>query len=389
MVNSTIHIQNDTLGNMDDGEDENILGFSLEFDTFPIILAILITALNSFVLFLAVKMRSLRTVTNYILISLAFSDLLSGVLGIPFYLACSAIQETAVCGITQVLTKFFSISIVLHLLLVSIDRHVAVVHALRYHSLVTERRTIYSLLSVWAVAIFVALIQLSWVGFDVDVNEDSEETTAIINIIYNIVCIVFFFAIPLITMSFCYVTIFVALRQQLRAIQQNNLPSFRTEEDTESARFSRVRERRAAFIFVGMIIIYIVCWLPYFMLDLQHQLGKELFALPILVEYTVFYYSKFLNSLLNPLLYVFCKHDFRQAIRACFLNGPINGLLNGLLKKLLNGLLNRLSSNGPLNGLLSRLLNGPLNGLLNRLLNGLLNGVRIGLRWAPDFVTDC
>ncbi|KAJ7378374.1 hypothetical protein OS493_023629 [Desmophyllum pertusum] len=312
MVNSTSHILNDTLSDMDDKEeDEYILGFSLEFDTFPIILAVLITALNSFVLFLAVRVRSLRTVANSILVSLAFSDLLSGVLGIPFYLACSAIQETAVCGITQVLTKFFSISIVLHLLLVSIDRHVDVVHAIRYHSLVTERRTIGLLLSVWAVAIFVALIQLSWVGFDVDVNEDSEETTARINIIYDIVCIVLFFAIPLIAMSFCYVTIFIALKQQLRAIQQYNVgPSIRKEKQR-----SRARERRAALIFVGMITIYIICWLPYFMLNLQHQLGNGFFTLPISVEYILFYYPKFMNSLFNPLLYIFCKHDFLQAIR--------------------------------------------------------------------------
>ena len=311
MQNSTRHIQNDSLADMDK-EEETILGFSAEFDTFPIVLAFFIAALNSFILFLVARVRFLRTVTNFILFSLAFSDLLSGVMGIPFYLACSAIQETPVCGITQVLTKFFSISIVLHLLLVSIDRHVAVVHAIRYRSLVTKRRTLHCLLSVWIIAIFVSLIQLSWIGLDVDVNEDSEEETARIAIIYDILCIVLFFAVPLTIMIFCYVTIFLALRQQLRAIQQNNVgPTFRKVE-----RRSRARERHAALIFVAMITIYIVCWLPYFLLDFQHQFGNDFFKLSITVEYTVFYYPKLFNSLLNPLLYVFYKHDFRQAIRA-------------------------------------------------------------------------
>lgn len=127
MVNSTKHIENDAQDDLDDKEEGTILGFSPEFDTFPIVLAIFIAMFNSFVLFLAARVRSLRTVTNLILGSLAFSDLLSGVLGIPFYLACSAIQETVVCGITQMLTRFFSISIVLHLLLVSVDRHIAVI----------------------------------------------------------------------------------------------------------------------------------------------------------------------------------------------------------------------------------------------------------------------
>ncbi|XP_078348662.1 histamine H2 receptor-like [Oculina patagonica] len=308
MLNSSRHIQNDTID--DDQDQETILGFSPEYDTFPIVLAIMIAGLNSFVVLLTTKVRSLRTATNLILGSLAFSDLFNGVLGIPFYLACSAIQETPVCGITQVLTKFFSISIVLHLLLVSIDRHFAVVHAIRYQSLITKRRILYSLLSIWIIAIFVSLIQLSWIGLDVDVNEDGEDKTARINLIYNIFCIVLFFAVPLVTMIFCYIRIFLALRQQLRAIQRNNIPSFRRSE-----RRSHARERRAVLIFVGMITIYIFCWLPYFLLDLQHQFGKEFFTLPISIEYTLFYYPRFLNSLLNPLLYVFCKHDFRQAVR--------------------------------------------------------------------------
>jgi len=311
MDNSTSNLQNDLLKGMDD-EEQNILGFSPEFDTFPLLLVIFTAALNSLILFLTVKVKFLRTVTNLILGSLAFSDLLSGVLGIPLYLACSAIQKTAVCGITQMLTRFFSISIVLHLLLVSVDRHVAVVHAIRYRSLVTKRRILSLLLSVWLTAIFVALIQLSWLGLDVNVNEDSDEKTARINIIYDIFCIILFFLVPLITMIFCYTTIFLALRQQLRAIKKNNVGLCVKLEQ----RRSHSRERRAAIIFLSMIVVYIICWLPYFLLDLQHQFGNDFFSLPVSVEYAVFYYPKFLNSVLDPILYVYRKHDFRQTIRA-------------------------------------------------------------------------
>ena len=311
MDNSTSNFQNDPLKARDD-EEEAILGFSPEFDTVPLVLAISIAVLNSLILFLTAKVKSLQTVTNLILGSLAFSDLLSGVLGIPLYLACSAIQTTAVCGITQMLTRFFSISIVLHLLLVSVDRHIAVVHAIRYRSLVTKRRILSLLLSVWLTAIFVALIQLSWIGLDVNVNEDSGGKTATINIIYDIFCIVLFFLVPLITMIFCYTTIFLALRQQLRAIKKYNVGlCFQMEQQR-----SHYRERRAAMIFVSMIVVYIICWLPYFLLDLQHQFGNNFFPLPISVEYAVFYYPKFLNSVLDPLLYVYRKHDFRQAIQA-------------------------------------------------------------------------
>ena len=151
--------------------------------------------------------------------------------------------------------------------------------------------------------------QFSWIGFNVNVNEDSETNPQRINVICDSVCIVFFFAVPLIAMIFCYVRIFAVLRQQLHAIKQNNTLSTTREE-----RLSYRRKRRAALIFIGMITMYIICWFPYFLLNFQREFGNEFFALSILVEYIVFYYPKFLNSLLNPLLYVFCKHDFRQAI---------------------------------------------------------------------------
>ena len=312
MDNSTSNrLQNDPLKGKDE-EEETILGFSPEFDTFPLLLAIFVAALNFLILFLTAKVKSLRTVTNLILGSLAVSDLLSGVLGLPLYLVCSAIQKTVVCAITQMLTRFLSISIVLHLLLVSVDRHIAVVHAIRYRSLVTKRRILSLLLSVWSTAIFVALIQLSWLRLDINVNEDSYEKTAIINIIYDIFCIILFFLAPLITMIFCYTTIFLALRQQLRAIKKNNVGlCFKMEQ-----RRSHSREKRAAMIFLSMIAVYIICWLPYFLLDLQHQFGNDFFSLPVSVEYAVFYYPKFLNSVLDPLLYVYRKHDFRQAVQA-------------------------------------------------------------------------
>jgi len=147
-----------------------------------------------------------------------------------------------------VLTRFFSISIVLHFLLVSIDRFIAVVHAMRYRSLVTKRRALHSLLAGLATAIFVAMIQFSWIGFNVNVNEDSETNTRRVNVMYDSVCIVVFFVVPLIAMIFCYVRIFAVLRQQLDAIKQNNTMSTTREE-----RLSYRRKRRATLIFIGMI----------------------------------------------------------------------------------------------------------------------------------------
>ena len=217
---------NDDFRGMDDEENEQ-LGFAPEYDIFPIVLAILIIAANSHALLLIGKVRSLQTATNVMLGSLAISDLLNGSLGIPLYLVCTATQEAAVCSTSQLFVKFISISISSHLLLVSVDRYIAIVHALRYHSLVTKRKVHCLLIATWLTAIFVSVIQLSWVA-----STKTELTISRVQIIYVSVTMVVFFAAPLVTMIICYITIFRALRSQLKDIARNSIPSYSRKKET-------------------------------------------------------------------------------------------------------------------------------------------------------------
>jgi len=91
-------------------------------DVPAIILALLIVIVNGLVLFLIAKKKFLRSMTNLLLCSLAVSDLLTGLVAIPLFIACNIIRQSAICLTEEQLARFISVSIVSHLMSVVIDR---------------------------------------------------------------------------------------------------------------------------------------------------------------------------------------------------------------------------------------------------------------------------
>ena len=292
----------------DSGEyyEERMMKFSAEFDTFPIVLACCIIAINLTVIILFFRNRSLKSVTNSFLASLAASDLLAGLLGIPLTISCSVFGDNNFCKPALLLWRFISVSTVLHILLVSVDRYIAIKYAMRYHNIVTW--TVFFALTTlsWTSAAFVSLIQLSW-RVNASIDDDKETNTAQAR--YELTIFALFFALPLCVMALTYGRIFVVVRYHERQIWRYHSPSDPKHPCAEHNR----AQRKTAIIFLAMLIVFVVCWFPYFVLSFQEEFGHE-DTLPVWVMYVFYYYSRFFTSLSNPLLYVLGKKDFREAL---------------------------------------------------------------------------
>ena len=98
------------------------ISFSAKEDIPPITLGILIVLANGLVLILVSKKGQLRTITNLLLCSLAFSDLLTGMVSIPLHMMCNILRQPALCIADDQMLRFTSVSIVCHLVAVSVDR---------------------------------------------------------------------------------------------------------------------------------------------------------------------------------------------------------------------------------------------------------------------------
>ena len=106
--------------------------FIPKYDIVPIFLALLVILVNTWVLVLVLRKKSLRTVTNLLLCSLASSDLLTGVFSIPLYVACNIVRDAPVCISSDQFLRFTSVSTVSHLFAVTLDQYLAILHSLRY-----------------------------------------------------------------------------------------------------------------------------------------------------------------------------------------------------------------------------------------------------------------
>lgn len=182
-------------------------------------------------------------------------------------------------------------------------RYLAIVQSLRYKSLVTRPRCILVVLFIWLTSAITASVQFSWLDpVHHDPHEELSKFALIAELIYDIIFLSFFFLLPFALMCFTYGSILFEIVRQSRNIQLQNLPS------SLNARRRNPHERKAIAIFAAMLLVYIICWLPYFGLR-----RFDLSELPTPLIYVVIW-LRYLASLLNPCMYIFGKYDYRKAL---------------------------------------------------------------------------
>ena len=284
-------------------------------DVHFIVLAVLIVAVNSSVIALVWKRKVLHKWQNYLLVSLAFSDLSTGLFGLPAALACTVIRTSngcIFCSVSYTFTKFISISTILHLLTNTYERFLSIVHPMRHMS-GKHVPLKFVLVGIWTVSLTVAALPFTWMDPTNCVGDDAKHW--FIWLAYNATTLILFLVIPMILFILAFVSMFLVVRAHIRKRERARANRSSTSENPRSrVSMSLRKEVRVAVIFALMWIIFVICWSPYFALSIPEELEKETHLHETLVEAANV--LRFLTSLLNPLLYSFAKNDFSQALRS-------------------------------------------------------------------------
>ena len=268
---------------------------------------------NSMVIFLYRKKAFLQTKTNLCLACLAMSDFLAGSIAVPMVIACNTAEVDIltmwkICTVMDLSSRFISISTVLHLLLVTIERYFMIIHAMHYPFIVTTSRLISLLAFVWCFSLGASLIQLTWIPFSGPTTEEIFQKDAIYSL-----SIFFGVVVPgLLIMAAALTSIFRVLRRQIQSIKRGH--SYKTRA---YSRRTIPLEGKAVMVFGSMILTFIVCWFSYFLDGLIQDLNLSVLYLPDWAR-VVLMFLRFVSSLLNPLLYTFFKEDFKRALRTSF-----------------------------------------------------------------------
>ncbi|XP_052584176.1 histamine H2 receptor [Peromyscus californicus insignis] len=274
---------------------------------------VLITIAGNVVVCLAVSLnRQLRSLTNCFIVSLAATDLLLGLLVLPF----SAIYQLSFkwsfgqvfCNIYTSLDVMLCTASILNLFMISLDRYCAVTDPLRYPVLVTPVRVAISLIFIWVISITLSFlsIHLGWNSRnETRGGNDTFKCKVQVNEVYGLVDGLVTFYLPLLIMCVTYYRIFKIAREQAKRI--NHISSWKA---------ATIREHKATVTLAAVMGAFIICWFPYFTTFVYRGLrGDD--AINEVVEGIVLWLG-YANSALNPILYAAFNRDFRMAYQQLF-----------------------------------------------------------------------
>uniref|UniRef100_A0A2M4AM59 Putative 5-hydroxytryptamine receptor 1 n=1 Tax=Anopheles triannulatus TaxID=58253 RepID=A0A2M4AM59_9DIPT len=337
-----------------------------------VLLAVIIgTVIGNILVCVAVCLvRKLRRPCNYLLVSLAVSDLCVALLVMPPALLYEVLEEwrfgEVFCDIWVSFDVLSCTASILNLCAISVDRYWAITKPLEYGVKRTPRRMIACIALVWLAAACISLPPLLILGNEHRVN-GQPACSVCQNFFYQIYATVGAFYIPLAVMLFVYCQIFRAARrivmEEKRAQKrlesaingatvtnvQNEkklpLPLTTTATTTtvnhgsgpidgpltgkllatsggkgtagatapsspqhKRLRFQLAKERKASTTLGIIMSAFTICWLPFFILALVRPFMKDDHR----TLSSFFLWLGYANSLLNPIIYATLNRDFRK-----------------------------------------------------------------------------
>jgi octopamine receptor len=153
-----------------DLEDPRVLGSLV-----PLGIICLVVIFGNIMVILAVRMtHKLRGATNIFIVSLAWADLMLGIVVLPF----SAMYEVfsiwifgpVWCSIWLAVDVWMCTASILHLVVISMDRYIAVTHPITYPNLMTTKRAKLLILGAWILSFVICFPPL--VGWNEQANAD-------------------------------------------------------------------------------------------------------------------------------------------------------------------------------------------------------------------------
>ena len=265
--------------------------------------------LNSLVIFAVITRRRLQSNCNILLAGLASTDVFTGLVAQPVRIAVELRRILGVgpfCSIDKVFIAsiaLVTIASLSHLVLISVDRYIAVKHSLRYQSLVTKQRILIAELFAGAFIMLVTIPEIVLAVF----NIETKIFVQVAHTIVTIICNVCFFVVIYIN---CY--LFSETRRQQRRIQTEQVP----QEEAKRIK----KDNKATITVVIILAALIMTYLPAFfnsgvmLFRSSENLSgdaEELNAVNVVVSWFTLSVI-LLGSLVNPIIYCWRSKKLRR-----------------------------------------------------------------------------
>ncbi|AWP16435.1 hypothetical protein SMAX5B_000446 [Scophthalmus maximus] len=355
LVNAT----NDSFNAAPSAVDGSAQGLASQISLAAILSAITLatTLSNAFVIATISQSKKLQTPANFLIASLAVTDLLVSILVMPICVLYTVIHTwtlgQVVCDIWLSSDITCCTASILHLCVIALDRYWAITDAVDYSKKRTPGRAAGMVATAWVIAISISLPPLFWRQVKAE-----ELTSCGVNtdhIFYTIYSTFGAFYIPTLLLIALYGRIYVEARKRIlkqspkkvgkrltsahlaanspgsmastsskcgrqdaafsdsgSSASDNQVKVTLSDALLEKKRISAARERKATKTLGIILGAYIVCWLPFFIYTLVVATCDTCFN-PELFDF--FTWLGYLNSLINPIIYTMSNEDFKKAFQ--------------------------------------------------------------------------
>uniref|UniRef100_A0A3Q3FPB3 G-protein coupled receptors family 1 profile domain-containing protein n=1 Tax=Kryptolebias marmoratus TaxID=37003 RepID=A0A3Q3FPB3_KRYMA len=259
-------------------------------------------------LFFSIFCRKLHSPTNFFLLSLAVSDCMVGFL-ISFQIilidGCWYLGDL-MCALYLVLDYVITSASGGTMVLISIDRYVAICYPLHYNSKVTVGRTKICVSLCWICSVlFHSLLLKKNLQKPGRYNSCSGECVVVVDYIGGVLDLLFSFIGPVTVIIVLYLRVFVVAVSQARSMRSHVAAVTLQGSVRVTAKKS---EMKAAMILGIVVVVFLLCTCPYYCVTLMAQdAGVSASS----VAFLLFYF----NSTLNPLIYALFYPWFRKSVK--------------------------------------------------------------------------
>ena len=300
-------------------------GFLITLVVFHI-LAMIIAALgNGSVIVFIMKYRRMRSnTTAYLVLNLAICDFTIAVLHTPMRLVDILVPKhdgsvhitIAYCQVSGFFTSLISGVGYYTVALISLERFLLICYPLQTKGMLSISRTLKVLAGVWALSFFAALPLPICFTFVTKANINGQFLTFCMNNffgkdnlsgqMYYLFLFFFYFLVPVCTITFAYVRIFVTLHK-------NEMENANVDGVMQKVMMQR---KRLAKVMLSVAIVFTVLHTPYFVTFLFISFGFPIPNNPITTLLIIEYLS-LLNACFNPFIYsAYSRTFFRRKMMA-------------------------------------------------------------------------
>ncbi|XP_045915280.1 trace amine-associated receptor 13c-like [Micropterus dolomieu] len=268
-------------------------------------------ALNLLVIISISHFRQLHTPTNLLLLSLAVSDLLVGLLLMPVLIlrigGCWFLGSF-ICGLYYYTSFILTSASVGNMVLISVDRYVAICDPLCYPTRVTQKRVKICVCLCWACSVFYnGVILIDFLKEPDRYNSCYGECVVVINSVTGAADVMLTFVGPIVVIIVLYMRVFVVAVSQARAMR-SHIAIVKLQGSAGVT--AKKSERKAARTLGVVVVVFLICFCPYFYPSLAGQ------DISTSVEFSIFgVWLLYCNSCLNPVVYAFFYPWFRRSIK--------------------------------------------------------------------------